>query len=268
MTIARVCCGFQATLRCMLTDERHRAIIRLLAENGRVTMTEIAERFNVSTATARRDAVFLANTGKAARSHGGLLPSKFFHGEPHFRAKAARHMGLKARLARKAASMLPHEGNVFVDAGTTCLEVGRLLLDRPDLHLFTNSIPLMHQASEARATVISIGGEVRKVSLALTGALAQSWLAHLRFDAAVIGASGLDLATGAYTTELHEGAVKSEALSRATIRMLVADAEKWDQPTAVHFAPWTAFTSLVTNADVSRDARLKLAAANVRIFLA
>eukprot|EP01035_Chromulina_nebulosa_P043858 gene43858-59411_t len=103
----------------MLTEERHRAIMRLLAENGRITVAEIAERFNVSAATARRDCVFLANVGKAARSHGGLLPSRFFQGEPHFRAKAARHMGLKARLARKAASLLPHEGNVFVDAGTT-----------------------------------------------------------------------------------------------------------------------------------------------------
>ena len=114
----------------MLTDERHRAILRLIAENGRVTMAEIAERFEVSVATARRDAVGLAEAGKAARSHGGLLPAKFFQREPHFRVKAARHMGLKARLARKAVTLLPHEGNVFVDAGTTCLEVGRLLLDR------------------------------------------------------------------------------------------------------------------------------------------
>ena len=252
----------------MLTDERHRAILRLIAENGRVTMAEIAERFEVSVATARRDAVGLAEAGKAARSHGGLLPAKFFQREPHFRVKAARHMGLKARLARKAVTLLPHEGNVFVDAGTTCHEVGRLLLDRSGLHIFTTSIPLVLQAAEARATVFSIGGEVRKVSLALTGALAQAWLSHLRFEAAVIGASGLDVATGAYTTELHEAAVKAEVLRRAVVRVLVADGEKWDQPTAVHFAPWRAFSSLVTTADFPRGARVALAAANVKLCLA
>jgi len=252
----------------MLTDERHRAILRLLAENGRVTIAEISERFEVSAATARRDAVVLADAGRAARSHGGLLPSKFFQSEPHFRAKAGQNMGIKARIARKAASLLPHEGNIFIDAGTTCLEVGTLLLDRPDLHLFTNSIPLIGQGVDSRATVISLGGEVRKVSLALTGALAQSWLSHLRFDAAVIGASGLDLDTGAYTTELHEGAVKTEALRRAGLRMLVADAEKWEKPNAVHFAPWSAFSTLVTNAELPCNARLKLAAANVTYHLA
>lgn len=252
----------------MLTDERHRAILRLLAENGRVTVSEIAGRFNVSAATARRDAGLLTELGKASRSHGGILPSKFFQSEPHFRAKAARHTNIKARLARKAVSLLPHEGNIFVDGGTTCLEVGRLLLDRKDLHIFTNSVPLLSLAVDSPATVIAIGGEVRKVSGALTGAMSQSWLNHLRFDVAVIGASGLDVATGAFTTELHEAAVKAEALQRSTVRMLVADAEKWDQSTTVHFAPWNAFTSFVSSVDVSREARMKLSSANVRIYVA
>lgn len=252
----------------MLTDERHRAILRLLAENGRITVAEISERFEISPATARRDASLLADSGRAARSHGGLLPSKFFHVEPHFRAKSVQRPEHKARLARRAAVLLPHDGNVFVDAGTTCLEVGRLLLERPALNIFTNSIPLVHLGAESRATVISIGGEVRKVSLALTGALAQAWLTHLRFDAAVIGASSLDAATGAYTTELHEGAVKAEVLRRAKLRVLVVDATKWDQPTAIHFAPWSAFDLLVTTSDTSRESRQRLGAAKVKIVVA
>lgn len=251
----------------MLTAERHRAILRLLAEQGRITVAEIAQRFDLSHATARRDAVALAEGGKAARAHGGLLPANFFRNEPHFRAKADRQMGIKARIARKAAELLPHEGNVFVDAGTTCLEVGRLLLERPDLRVFTNSIPLLAHGSQAQATLTGIGGEVRKVSLALTGALAQTWLSHLRFDSVVIGASGLDLATGVYTTELHEAAIKAEVLRRSTVRILVVDAEKWNRPAAVHFAPWSAFTSVVTNQQLPREARLKLASQNVKFCL-
>lgn len=251
----------------MLTAERHRAILRLLAESGRITVAEIAQRFAISHATARRDAVFLAHSGKAARAHGGLLPANFFHSEPHFRAKADRQMGIKARIARKAADLLPHEGNVFVDSGTTCLEVGRILIERPDLRVFTNSIPLLAYAAQAQATLTALGGEVRKVSLALTGALAQTWLSHLRFDSAVIGASGLDLASGVYTTELHEAAIKAEVLRRSGLRVLVVDAEKWNRPAAVHFAPWSAFSSVVTNQNLPREARLKLAAESVKFCL-
>lgn len=251
----------------MLTAERHRAILRMLAEQGRIAIAEIADRFNVSQATARRDAVSLAEMGKAARAHGGLLPANFFQSEHHFRAKADRQMGIKARIARKAAELLPHEGNVFVDSGTTCLEVGRILIERPNLRIFTNSIPLLAFTAESQATITSIGGEGRKVSLALTGALAQTWLSHLRFDSVVIGASGLDVNGGAYTTEIHEGAVKADVLRRSAVRILVADAEKWNRPAAVHFAPWNAFNSFVSNQQLARDVRLKLAAQNVKLFL-
>lgn len=251
--------------RIVLTAERHRAITRLLVERGRVTLREIAQRFGISHATARRDAAALAGSGRAARAHGGLLPADFFRSEPHFRAKADRQMGVKTRIARKAADLLPHEGNVFVDAGTTCLEVGRLLIERRDLHIFTNSIPLLVHASESLATLTALGGDARKISLALTGALAQSWLDHLQFDSAVIGASGLDLASGTYTTELQEAAVKAEVLRRSKVRVLVADSEKWNRPTTVLFAPWKAFTLFVTNQQLPREARLKLAADHVKI---
>ena len=105
---------------------------------------------------------------------------------------------------------------------------------------------LLGLASTAKATLSSLGGELRRVSLALTGALAQDWLERLRFDAAVLGASGIDPEAGAYTTELGEAGVKIEALRRSRLRILVVHGEKWGRPAAVHFAPWTAFHHVVT----------------------
>ncbi|MDI1343489.1 MAG: DeoR/GlpR family DNA-binding transcription regulator [Pseudolabrys sp.] len=250
----------------MLTPERHRAILLLLSEQGRVTIAEITKSFNVSTATARRDVVFLAESGKATRSHGGLLPANFFQSESGVRPAAAGENNPKDRIARRACDLLPHEGNIFIDAGTTTLEVGRLLIARPDLHIFTNSVPLISLAPEAKATLIGIGGEIKKGSLALTGALAQAWLAHLRFDAAVIGAAGLDVANGAYANELGEAAIKTNVLQHSVVRVLVADATKWNRPAAVRFASWSAFTSFVTNQELPGAARTALAADKVKIY--
>ena len=169
------------------------------------------------------------------------MSARSFRGEQHFLARAVVQSAPKAQIARKAADLLPHKGNVFVDAGTSCLAVGQLLIARPELRVYTNSIPLISLAAHSQATLIAIGGEARKVSMALTGGFTQPWLADLRFDAAVFGASGLDLANGAYTSEIHEAAIKGEVLRRSTNRVLVADAEKWSRPTAVRFAPWNAF---------------------------
>jgi DeoR/GlpR family transcriptional regulator of sugar metabolism len=247
--------------------ERQRAIMRMLAESGSVMIADIAERFEISAAAARRDAMNLAQTGQATRSYGGLHLARSTPGEQHYEARALLHPGAKMQIARTAAEVIPHRGDVFVDAGTTCFEVARVLGARPGLRIYTNSIPVMALAPEARANIIGIGGEVRKVSLAVTGGFTQPMSASLRFDAAVIGASSLDLECGAYTTEFHEAAVKTEALRRATQRLLVADAGKWDRSTAVCFAPWNAFSTFVTNQDLSRNARLALAASGVSVRL-
>jgi DeoR family transcriptional regulator, fructose operon transcriptional repressor len=251
----------------MLTAERHRAILRLLAEQGRVPVAEIAARFGISTATARRDMVVLARAGKATRSYGGLLPASFFQDGPDLAPGAAQPMDTTARLARRAGDLLPHEGNVFVDAGTICLAVGRLLLARPDLRIFTNSVPLVALAAQAQATLTGIGGEVQKSSLALTGPLALAWIANLRFDAVVIGAAGLDPVKGAGTDDPQLAAIKTEVLRRAFVRVLVADGQEWNRPAAVRFALWSAFTAFVTDRDPPREAQAALAGAKVKLFL-
>ncbi|MDI1344204.1 MAG: DeoR family transcriptional regulator, partial [Pseudolabrys sp.] len=89
-----------------LTSERLRAILRFMAENGPVSVAEIATRFVVSYATARREVIMLTTTGRATRSHGRLLPARSFRGEQHFCARSAVQSDAKSVIARKAAQIL------------------------------------------------------------------------------------------------------------------------------------------------------------------
>jgi DeoR/GlpR family transcriptional regulator of sugar metabolism len=249
----------------MLAPERRRAVLQLLNRRGRVTLAEIAGQLRISAATARRDAGELAAAGLVSRVHGGLLPPDFNLAEPAYSRKTEKAADAKARLGRAVGALLPEEGTIFIDAGTTCLEAARAVLARPGLRIYTNSIPLLALAGEASATLIGIGGEARKLSLALTGAFAQDWLDGLRFDAAVIGASGLESAGGASTTEMDEAGVKTATLRRARLRILVAHADKWNRPAAFRFAPWTSFHHLVTDKNPNRPERAVLHAAGVRL---
>lgn len=249
----------------MFAPERHRQILRILADHGRLGLPEAASRLGASTATIRRDFAALAAAGHAIRAHGALIAHEAGLAEPRYSRKAGRAVALKARLGRTAAALLPEAGSVFIDAGTSALEVGRAVLDRPGLRIHTNSLPLLCLAPEARATLVSLGGEVRALGLSLTGALAQHWLQNLRFDAAVLGASGLDPSDGASTTEPAEAALKTEALRRSTRRILVAHGEKWGRPSALRFAPWSAFTDLVTDHAFTRAERLALGQSGLRL---
>jgi len=251
----------------MLTIERHHEILRLLSEQGRVTVAEIAGRFQVSTATARRDAVLLAETGKAARSHGGLLPPGFFRDGPNRRDRPAAELDSKARIAHRAAELIPHEGSVFVDAGPICLEAGRLLSVRPDLRIFTNSISMLTLAADARATVAGIGGEGQREGCSLVGENARTWLSRLYFDAAIIGVPSLSGVRGTCPSEQREWVTKTEAMRRSAMCVFVADAGNLDPGVTMRLASVRPFAVLVTGEDLSQETRIALTTAKIPLHI-
>ncbi len=212
-----------------------------------MTVLELQQALDVSPATIRRDLSEMETAGKVIRVRGAVVHPDYFRGEPSLAQKSRVASAMKKAIAVEAASLVPSGSRVLVDAGTTCLEVGRLLLQRTDITLVTHSLPLAMLAHESSASVLLIGGEVRAISGAAVGALAMSWLSNLRADWAFLGASGLDASGGASTTELSEAAMKQELLCRARHRVLVADSKKWESPATLKFAAWNEFEMWITD---------------------
>jgi DeoR/GlpR family transcriptional regulator of sugar metabolism len=251
----------------MFTQERHRALLALLEQRRRASNDELVRALRTSPATLRRDLAELEAAGAIVRFHGGAAHPAYLHGEPTFEQRSREAMAEKRAMAAAVAELIPAQQTVFLDAGTSCLEVGRALMTRSDLVLIANSIAFAHAARDAAAKVIVVGGELRGVTSALVGGLAQAWLEQLRADVAVIGASGLD-DDGPSTTELGESAVKQALVRRASRRILVADGAKWGHPAAVRFAAWADFETWVTAGDVPREAIQRSSARGVQVVRA
>ncbi len=249
----------------MFAQERQQQILEILARKKRLRVSDLEATLKVSPATLRRDLLQLEQAGKLLRTHGGLLHPEFLGGEPAFSRKARAAVEAKRQIATAAAAHVPPGATIFVDAGTSTLELGKLLLRRGDITVFTNSAPLLQERAGPKAQLVCIGGEVREVSRALVGALAMEWMKHLRFDFAAVGASGLHRTDGVSTTELNEAAIKREAVNRAGTALLLADASKWDQTAAVTFAAWSDFDHWFTDVRLSRADREALAPAGVKI---
>lgn len=249
----------------MFAHDRHQKITAAVERHRRISVAALQRQLGVSAATLRRDLTLLEQTGRIVRAHGGVLHLETLHGEPAFARKVRTIPAIKAALAATTAALIPGGATVFIDAGSTTLAVGRLLLARADLTLFTNSLPLLAASDPGVARLVALGGEVRPLSRALVGGFATNWLAHLRFDVAVIGASGLDLADGASTTELLEAAVKQAALARAARTILIADATKWSRSAAIRFAPWTDLDDWVTDHRPTRAESTRLTAQGVTL---
>lgn len=251
----------------MFAHERHQAIQQLLAKKQRLSVAALQRALRISPATLRRDLSEMEQSDLVVRVHGGVMHPSAVRGEPSFAQKGGQAMAAKRAIGRTTAELIPDGAVVFVDAGTTCLEVGRLLLPRKEVTLITNSIPLLLLAAiGCEAKVISLGGELRAVSGALTGSLALSWLSAMRADIAVIAASGLSIDDGVSTTELAEAAIKQQFLERSKKRFLVADGSKWNAPSTAKFAEWKQFNAWVTDRSLDSHERAVLAEKKVQMI--
>ena len=239
----------------MLAHQRQKRLVDLLSRRGQLTVGEIRSHFRASPATVRRDLAELAQRGAVVRTHGGVIHPASLQGEPVFQQRVRHALRAKKAIAAEAVHRLGDAVTVYIDSGTSALAVAQLLLPRRDLTLFTNSLPLLLAGRSDGARIVSPGGELRVPSQSLVGSLALTWMSHLRFDVAFIGASGLQAQDGASVTSLEEAAMKQAAMARARRVILVAGAAKWNSPAAVGVAPWSAFHLWVTDAALSRAER-------------
>jgi DeoR family fructose operon transcriptional repressor len=222
----------------MFAQERLDTIKRFVRKHRRMTFAELQRHIDVSPATLRRDLGDLEKSGDVIRVHGGILDPGYVRSETSFDERRERNRPVKAAIAAAAASLVPSGATVLVDAGSTCLEAGKALLGRKDIRLITHSTTLLEAAFRGEAGIICLGGELRKVSGALTGGAALRALDLIHADIAFVGASGLEPERGCTTTDLSETEMKRAILSHATRRILLADATKWRQPSTIHFADW------------------------------
>lgn len=251
----------------MFVHDRHQAILDHLRKRPRLSVDALLREMPVSRSTLRRDLVALERRRSVIRVHGGVMRRDVAQEEPTFERRRGEHEDQKRAIARVAADMVPEQAAVYLDAGTTTLRVAEALLPRRKLRLFTHSLRLMNLASTGHAAITCLGGEHRPGSDALVGHLTVKWLDNLRFDVALMAASGVSL-EGAFTTELSECSVKQRIMQRSAKIILVCDSSKWNGSAAVRFADWKEFDAWVCDVGLAAAARQCARRHGVRVELA
>lgn len=117
----------------MLAEERFSLIMEQLNRKRTVTVQELCEALNTSESTIRRDLTELDRLGKLNKVHGGatLPDSRFLADEPTMEAKETLAVEQKRSIAQAAAQLINADDFVFIDAGSTTLELVRALAGMP-----------------------------------------------------------------------------------------------------------------------------------------
>ena len=261
----------------MYATERQDLIERLLSDEERLAVVELARRFGVTTETVRRDLAALEARGVLRRVHGGAIPSdRSSTRETSVSERVREHGDEKRAIAERALDLLDDgfDGSLFIDAGTTTAAIADRLPARLARHgghaeVVTHSFALAPSLADADAVSLSvIGGRVRGVTSAAVGAGTVGAIGRLRPDIAFVGTNGISAGLGLSTPDPDEAAVKQAIVRAARLVVVVCDASKFGRELLVGFAELTDIDVLVTDAAPTGDLADALAAADVEVRVA
>lgn len=207
----------------MLRQENMAALLR---ERGVARVPELVEAFAVSPATVRRDLEVLEEQGRIRRVHGGAVALESRLEEPLFDDKTAIAAREKRRIAEFACARIERSDTVYLDGGSTVLELARLLVDRTDITVVTNSLRAAIELSGRGPRLILVGGELRRLSQTTVGPLTRPVIDVLRTDKAFMGTMGLSWPEGLTTSDPGEAYTKELAMRHATHVFVLADHQK------------------------------------------
>lgn len=252
----------------MFAEERYNRIAALVASEGRVTVAQLAARFNITKETVRRDLALLEQDGILRRVHGGAVPATSAStSELSLTSRESRNQAEKARIAKAALAMVPTEGSIVLDGGTTTGSLAVLLAQESadQLLIITHSVPVAHTLIGSALQLEFIGGRVRGLTSACVGSGTVAQYRGFRPDVVFIGANGVHPEFGLSTPDPDEASVKAAVVQSARRVVVLADGSKLNAETLVGFAGLSEIDALIT--DVQPDAALTRALADADVEL-
>lgn len=208
-----------------LAPERQKRVLAMVRERGAMRVDELCEALTVSAATIRRDLEVLEGNGALQRVHGGAVSAGALLDEPLFDDKTQVASAEKLSIARQGLRHIHPGDTVYLDGGSTLLELAKLLRERTDLTIVTNSLRAAAELAISGPRLILLGGELRRRSQTITGPLTRTLLETLSLDVAFMGTIGVTVETMT-TTDPGEAYTKELVMSRAKHVILLADSQK------------------------------------------
>ena len=253
----------------MYAEERQQEILQLARGDGRVDVTALAESFNVTAETIRRDLTTLERAGVLRRVHGGAIPVERIGFEPALATRDAVLISEKERIAKAALAEVPEEGAIILDAGTTTARLAHALPVDRELTVVVNSPAIATSlGTRANLNVLLLGGRLRGKTLATVDDWALRPLADLYVDVAFLGTNGCSVERGLTTPDPAEAAVKRAMIAAARRSVLLADHTKIGNDYLARFGVLTDLDLLITDTGLNDDLVEDVEAAGVRVVRA
>lgn len=236
---------------------RQTEILELARAEGRVMVEDLAQRFDVTLQTIRRDLSDMADAGHLERVHGGATLRT---GVTNIGYEARRRMneGAKAAIARACAAAIPDNCSLILNLGTTTEAVAHALLGHRNITVITNNMNVANiLVANPGCEIVVAGGALRRTDGGLVGELTTQFFEQFKVDYAVIGVSALDRDGDLLDFDLAEVRVSKAIVQQSRKVYLVADHTKLERSAPARLASLSEITTFFTDRALPDDLMAK-----------
>ena len=210
----------------MIPYERRLQIAQLLEQNEVVSLDEFCEALGgVSESTVRRDLKTMEREGEITLLRGGGACLKRDSYEIPVMSKKMKNVSEKDRIAKAAAELVEDGDSIYIDSGSTALDMMKYLRDKNITVVITNAL-IYSELQSPNIKCIIAGGEINIATASIRGITTNNFLKSYYFDKAFVGMSGFSLEAGYNTPDLLEAEKKRIVCKNAKKAYILADSSK------------------------------------------
>lgn len=231
----------------MLSIQRRNEIKIIMFEKGSVTVSEMAERFNVSHETIRRDFEVLEVEGFLTKAYGGAVLKKHVKADVEYQVLEGLFLDNKQRIAKKAAEFIFPSDCIFMDYSTTVFQLLHEIKNQK-LTIMTNSLKVLTELAQYNnIKTVATGGEFDPDNYSFLGRMAEKYITNFHLDKAFISGRAIAMKNGLSDKNEREADIHRSMIENADSVYLLMDHTKFDKEAFVHTCDFEKITGIITD---------------------
>lgn len=238
----------------MLPKERLEIIKEIALKEKKVYVSRLSEKFDVTEETIRRDLEKLEAQGIVTRSYGGaILNAEKTNEDIPFYKRSKTNIESKQYIASKAVEFIKDGSTIVADCSSTVLETLKLIKNRKDVTVISNSVELLQELSQSELNIISTGGGLKSRSLSLQGPITQNTIKKYNVDIALVSCKGMDMEKGILDSNEAEAEIKRSMIKQSNKVILLVDHTKFDRKSFVKLFDYENIEYVITDTEPKEE---------------
>lgn len=240
--------------------KRQEYIVNRVAGDSNVTIELLAAELNVSEMTVRRDLKELESNEQIIRTTHSILLKDSFLNEVPFVKKQLVNIEEKRLIAKKAMQFIKANETILLDAGTTTLEICKLLKSVDfTVRIITNDIKAAAELIDSHHEVIILGGTVQQNIGSMYGTQTIDVLNNIRVNVSFVGTQAMTIDEGIFAPTIERAKVKRLMMKCGQEAYLVVDSSKLNLTSFAKISDFSDFNAIITDDSLERNERDQLA---------